>query len=61
MVKQESHLRKRSRDVAGEIAVILDGRAEAGRADHGAVAAGEATLGDIVPARVIEVAPAAAP
>ena len=41
---------------AGEIAVILDGGAEAGRAHHGAVAAGQATLGHLVPARVVQIA-----
>ena len=34
---------------------VLDARAEAGRADQGAVAAGEAALGDLVPARMLEV------
>ena len=35
---------------------VLDRRAEAGRADHRAVAAGQAAIGDVVPARVLEVA-----
>ena len=39
----------RSRDV-------LDGRAEAGRADHRAVAARQAAVGDLLPARVLVVA-----
>ena len=39
-----------------EVGDVLDARAEAGRADHRAVAAGEAALGDLVPARVLEVA-----
>src|ERR1019366_3261765 len=40
---------------AGDIANILHGGAEAGRTDHGAVGASEATLGDVVPAGMIEV------
>ena len=40
---------------AGHIANILHGRAEAGRTDHGAIGASEATLGDVVPAGMIEV------
>ena len=54
-MKQESHLRTRSARRPGEIAVILDRGAEAGRADHGAVAAGQAALGDLVPARMLEI------
>ena len=46
---------------AAQIAVILDRRAEAGRAHHGAVAAGETALGDVVPSRMIEIALAAVP
>src|SRR5579862_4539475 len=38
-----------------EVAVILDGGAEAGRADHGAIAAGKAALGDVDPARMVRV------
>ena len=45
---------------AGEIARILHRRAEAGRADHRAIGAGEAALGDIGPARMLEIAQAAA-
>ena len=41
--------------LAGEVARVLDRVAEAGRADEGAVAAGEAALGDLVPARVLHV------
>ena len=41
---------------AAQIAVILYRRTEAGGANHGAVAAGQAALGDVVPARMIEVA-----
>ena len=41
--------------LAREVGVVLDRRAEAGRADQGAVAAGEAALGDVVPARMLEV------
>ena len=40
---------------AGKVAGVLDRGAEAGRADHGAVAAGEAAAGDLVPARMLEV------
>ena len=39
----------------GEVAHVLDRVAEAGRADEGAVAAGQAALGDLVPARVLHV------
>ena len=42
--------------LAGEVGDVLDGGAEAGRADQRAVAAGQAALGDLVPARVLEVA-----
>ena len=42
--------------IAGEIAGILDGGAEAGGAHHRAVGAGEAPLGDIVPARMFKIA-----
>ena len=55
MVKQESQRRERSALLAGEVARVLDRRAEAGRADHRAVAAGEAALGDVVPARMLEI------
>ena len=41
---------------AAEVGGVLDARAEAGRADERAVAAGEAALGDLVPARMLEVA-----
>src|SRR5215208_2395515 len=41
---------------ASEVGDVLDGVAEAGRADQGAVAASEATLGDLVPAGVLHVA-----
>src|ERR1039457_2598334 len=40
----------------GEVADVLDARAEAGRADHRAVAARKTALRDLVPARVFEVA-----
>ena len=52
--------RQRSACVAVEVGDVLDRRAEAGRADHRAVAAREAPLGDVVPARVLEVARQAA-
>ena len=54
-MKQESQRRERSAR-AGEVAGVLDRGAEAGRADHGAVAAGQAALRDVVPARVLEIA-----
>src|SRR3569833_932070 len=41
---------------ARKIAVVLDRGAEAGRADHGAVAAAQAALGDLVPARMLQIA-----
>src|SRR3954454_3365736 len=41
---------------AREVGRVLDGRAEAGGANHRAVAAGEAPLCDVVPARVLVVA-----
>ena len=41
---------------AGEVGLVLDGGAEAGRADERAVAAGETALGNGVPAGVLEVA-----
>ena len=41
---------------AGEVGLVLDGRAEAGRADERAVAAREAAVCDVVPARMLEVA-----
>src|SRR5262249_58040172 len=41
--------------LAGEVGLVLDRRAEARRADERAVAAGEAALGDVVPALVLEV------
>ena len=56
MVKQESQRRVRARLGAGQVARVLDRRAEAGRADHGAVGAGQAALGHVVPARMLEVA-----
>src|SRR5271165_218940 len=40
---------------AGQVAMVLDGGAEAGRADHRAVRAGQAALGDLIPALVVEV------
>src|SRR5450631_742700 len=40
---------------AGDIADIVHDGAEAGRTDHSAVGASEATLGDVVPAGMIEV------
>ena len=40
---------------AGQVGRVLDGGAEAGRADQRAVAARQAALGDLVPARVLEV------
>ena len=55
MVKQESQRRERSASGAGEVARVLDRGAEAGRADHRAVAAGQAALGHLVPARMLEV------
>src|SRR5450755_162881 len=42
--------------LALEIGDVLHRRAEARRADHRAVAAGQAALGDLVPTRVLEVA-----
>src|SRR5674476_1578631 len=42
--------------LAGEIGDVLDGRAEARRTDHRAVAARQTALGDVVPARVLVVA-----
>src|SRR5450759_987649 len=39
--------------LAGEVGDVLDRRAEARRADHRAVAARQAALGDLVPARVL--------
>ncbi len=36
-------------DVAGEVGDVLDGGAEAGRAHRGAVRAGQAAVGDVVP------------
>ena len=41
--------------VARQVARVLRRRAEAGRADEGAVGAAEATGRDVVPARVLEV------
>src|SRR5208337_2295561 len=38
-----------------DIADILDRGAEAGGTDHGAIGAGQATVGDVLPARMIEV------
>ena len=55
-MKQESQRRTRSAVWPVEIAVVLDGGAEAGRADHGAVGAGEAARGDVVPALVGRIA-----
>jgi hypothetical protein len=42
--------------LAGEVGEVLGGAAEARRADLGAVAARQAALGDVVPARMLEVA-----
>jgi hypothetical protein len=56
MVKQESHLRTRSAEAPVEIAVILHRRAKAGRAHHGAVAAGQAALSDLIPSRMVQIA-----
>ena len=55
MVKQESQRRLRSAALPVEIVRVLDRGAEAGRADHRAVAAGQAALGDVVPARVLQI------
>ena len=54
MVKQESQRRLRSAAPV-QVVRILHRGAEAGRTDHGAVAAGQAALGDIVPARMFQV------
>ena len=55
-MKQESQRRDRLGFLAGQIAGVFDRGTEAGRADHGAVAAGEASLGHVIPARVVEIA-----
>ena len=52
-VKHESQRRQRSADAPGQVGRVLDRRAEAGRADEGAVRAGEAALLDLVPARAL--------
>ena len=41
---------------AREVAFILDGSAETGRAHHGAIATGQATVGHFIPTRVVQVA-----
>ena len=40
--------------IAGHVTDIFHSRAEAGRADHGAVGASQAALSDVVPARMVK-------
>ena len=55
-MKQESQRCRRSALIPIEVGDVLDVGAEAGRADHRAVAAGETPVGDLVPARMLVVA-----
>ena len=53
-MKQESHTAVPLGDVAGEVGDVVHGGAEAGRADHRAVGAGQAPGRDIVPAGTLD-------
>ncbi len=54
-MKHESQRRDRSVSTPARSLELLDRGTEAGRADHRAVAAGEAARRDVVPARMVEV------
>ena len=54
-MKQESQRCVRSALPPARSLLVFGGGAEAGRADHGAVAASQATRGDLVPAGMVEI------
>ena len=56
VVKHESARRQRSALWPGQVGRVLDGEAEAGRADHGAVTARSGSARHLVPVRVLEAA-----